>query len=91
MPDELVSITFKSNGEEWTATCGEKLWGLARTTHINKQGVGVEKTRKINDDSVVNSIRDNGNNSYVVTLESPGARWTSPFLVGRHDVISYRE
>lgn len=89
----IYSITYTHNGEEWTATIGEKLTGVRYKTSRVK-GVKVEREERLGDPAIVLAIFS-GDPYFVVTnhrlVGNIGSRWENPFMAGRPTSVTYFE
>lgn len=88
-PDKRVqSITFKHNGESWTAEVGQTLRG-ERTDRRRRGGKLVDVTSRLSDPATVLAIFP-GDPTMVVTDARPitelVSAWENPFMVGWHAV-----
>lgn len=86
----IYSITFKHDGEEWTATVGEKLSGTK--THITGRGSKMRQTTyPVSDPAMVLAIFP-GEPYLVVTSQIAGyvgSKWESIFMAGRPYGVRY--
>jgi len=86
--ERIQSITFIHNGEEWTATVGEKLRGTKTETR-RRRGERVEVTSPLSDDATVLAIFP-GEPYKVMTDARPvtplRSRWENPFFAGKHAI-----
>jgi hypothetical protein len=87
----IYSITFRHNGEEWTATVGQKLHGT-KTRETRSKGKKRTSTTSLQDDAMVLAIfsgtpylvcTDGGNNSRSL--------WENPFFAGQPHSVTYFE
>lgn len=95
MPPTISSIDFESNGEEWTATVGQKLHGIKRTSYM-RNGVGLERTQRLEDEATVTSITQGENNVCTVTtnkwpLTEARSAFENPFWAGVPAHIRYAD
>jgi hypothetical protein len=89
--DRIYSITYRHDGEEWTATVGEKLKGVGYKTSRVK-GEKIEKEFGLSDPAVVLAIFP-GNPYIVITNHriprNVGSRWENPFMAGVPRSVTY--
>jgi len=83
--ERIYSITYVHDGEEWTATVGERLSGKRHTTSRSK-GQSIERTQSVSDPAVVLAIFP-GSPFVVVTnhriVGNVGSKWENPFFAGQ--------
>ena len=90
LPQRIYSITFRHDGEEWTATVGEKLSG----TKYRITGKGSNKREVATptaDPAIVLAIFS-GEPYFVVTNQIAGyigSKWESVFMAGRPSRVTY--
>ena len=86
----IYSITYTHDGEEWTATVGEKLKGVRYKTSRAK-GKKIERVLQLSDPAVVLAIFP-GNPYIVITNHrigvNVGSRWENPFMAGVPDEVT---
>lgn len=87
----IFSITYRHDGDEWTATVGETLRGIRR--HVTKsKGKKVERSQHIGDPALVLAIFP-GVPFMVVTNHriagNVGSAWENSFLAGQPTAITY--
>ncbi len=83
--ERIYSIIFIHDGDEWTATVGEKLHGIKERKTRGKQGWKYSQ-REVSDPAVILAIFP-GNPFMVVTNHRIGGRdvgssWVNPFMAG---------
>jgi len=82
----IYSITFRHNGETWTATVGETLKG----TRIHTKGRGrtrIEREVPVRDGSTVMAIFPGV--PFMVWHDGASRHWTNPFMAGEPSSITY--
>lgn len=86
----VESITFRSDGETWTATVGEELRGT-RTTMVRRGGRQVEHTERLYGRSRVLGIFD-GSPAVVVLDKALGlsrSEWEPVFFAGSPSAVRF--
>jgi len=87
----IYSITYVHDGEEWTATVGERLHGIQRKTSLS-QGKKIERTIQLSDPATVLAIFP-GTTFMVVTNHgisgNVGSAWENPFMAGNPKSVLY--
>lgn len=87
--ERVYSITYRHNGEVWTATVGETLKGTKYSSRKVK-GKVVERTEALSDPARVLAIFP-GSPFMVATdfrlVPSVMSRWENPFLAGAPDAV----
>jgi hypothetical protein len=87
----IFTIVFVHEGEEWTATVGEKLRGI-RHQIIKSQVMKSQQGRPVGDPALVLAIFP-GAPFMVVTNHriagSVGSAWQNPFLAGEPKSVTY--
>jgi hypothetical protein len=82
--ERVYSITYVHNGEEWTATVGERLCGK-RYTVTKSKGQQFERTQSVSDPALVLAIFP-GSPFVIVTNHriagNVGSKWENPFFAG---------
>ena len=91
--ERIYSISFKHDGEEWTATVGHQLRGV-RVRTSRTRGRTVERKHHLRDLALVLAIFP-GIPYLVVTNHrlpnSVGSEWENPFRVGNpHTITNFR-
>lgn len=81
----IRSITFRSNGETWTATVGEKLSGSA-TKLSRAGGQRVERTVALSNSSTVIAIF--AGVPFQVWHDGASRVWSNPFLAGQPSSVT---
>lgn len=77
--NRICSITFRSNGETWTATVGETLRGtVTKTSRV--RGQRVERSIPLSNGSTVIAIF--AGVPYRVWHDGASGVWSNPFLAG---------
>jgi len=84
LAERVYSVTWTHNGEDWTATVGERLRGTKRRRARN----GAEHTEYLTDPAMVLAILP-GNPSLVFTNANNDVRsaWSNPINIGRSKSI----
>jgi hypothetical protein len=77
--DRIYSITWRHNGEVWTATVGQKLHGFATKVSRSMRGK-VEREIPLSNASSVLAIFPGA--PYVVWHDDASRVWANPFLAG---------
>lgn len=75
----ISSITFRNDGEVWTATVGRRLTGSRTRTHKSR-GNTVERTMQLSNPSVVMAIFPGV--PFHVWHDGASHTWANPFLTG---------
>jgi hypothetical protein len=87
----IYSITYRHDGEDWTATVGENLKGVRYRT-VRVKGQKVERMERLSDPAIVLAIFT-GHPYFVVTNHrlagNVGSRWENPFMAGVPDTVIY--
>ena len=87
----IYSITYRHDGDEWTATVGDRLHGVRRRSRRSR-GRSIERIARLDDPATVLAIFE-GVPLMVVTNHRlfPGSRsaWESPFMVGQSTSVRY--
>ena len=87
----IYSITYTHDGEEWTATVGERLHGTRRRT-TRSRGKRIEQVQPVSDPAIVLAIFP-GDPFVVVTNHriggNVGSAWENPFFAGRPSSVTY--
>jgi hypothetical protein len=87
----IYSITYKHDGEEWTATVGENLEGV-RYKSSRVKGKKIERELRLSDPAVVLAIFP-GNPYIVITnhriVGNVGSQWENPFMAGVPHSVTY--
>ena len=91
LEQRVYSITYIHDGEEWTATVGERLHGIRRRTSRSR-GKTIERTIRLSDPALVLAIFP-GEPFMVVTNHriagNVGSAWENPFFAGQPRSVSY--
>ena len=81
----VFSISYRHDGEEWTATVGTTLRG-SRSRTVTRRGARVEQHDRLSDPALVLAIFP-GYPYFVVTNHriprSVGSAWENPFMAGQ--------
>jgi len=87
----IYSITFRSNGERWTATVGQTLRGVRYRT-VRRRGERSDIEERLSDPATVLAIFE-GSPYMVATdhriLSNVGSAWESPFMAGEPTSVTY--
>lgn len=91
LAQRIYSITFIHDGEEWTATVGERLRGHT-IANPRARAKNRRVSRPASDSATVEAIF--AGNSYIVVTDSRLApriqsRWGNPFMAGRPGSVTY--
>lgn len=91
-PDKRIySITYRHDGEEWTATVGETLRGVRYKT-VRSRGQKIEQRTSVSDLATVLAIFP-GDPFFVVTSSrlwgNVRSAWENPFMAGHPTSITY--
>ena len=87
----VYSITYRHNGEEWTATIGEPLQGV-RPEKRNRKGARTEPERALSDPAIVLAIFPGVPHVVVTNHKIAGnvrSSWENPFLAGEVTKITH--
>lgn len=82
----IYSISFSSNGEQWTATVGQQLRGSVVKTS-RRRGQRVEHTMHLSNSSTVLAIFPGV--PFQVWHDQASRVWANPFLAGQPTSITY--
>ncbi len=82
----IYSISFKHNGEHWTATVGEQLKGSATKTS-RVRGQKTDRTVSLGDGSTVMAIFPSV--PFHVWHDGASRTWANPFLTGEPTSVTY--
>jgi hypothetical protein len=77
--DRIYSITYKHNGEVWTATVGKKLSGTVWRTHKSR-GQKIEREHTLSNGATVLAIF--AGYPFHVWHDNASRIWSNPFLAG---------
>jgi hypothetical protein len=87
----IESITFRHDGEDWTATVGQRL-SRTRTERKRRQGRMRDITTRLSDSATVQAIFA-GIPYMVVTDAKPlgkvSSAWVNPLFAGEHPGVTY--
>jgi hypothetical protein len=75
----VYSITFRHNGEVWTATVGKELTGYAEKK-VRVRGRMTERTVQLSNPSTVMAIYEGS--PFYVWHDNKSKTWANPFLAG---------
>lgn len=75
----IYSITFRHNGEVWTATVGKQLTGHAEKT-VRVGGRKIERTIQLSNSSTVMAIYEGS--PFYVWHDNTSKTWANPFMAG---------
>lgn len=91
--ERIASISFRHDGNDWTATVGQSLSGL-RVESKRRKGGRVQVKTRLSDAAVVLAIFA-GRPYIVVTDARPlgekSSYWVNPFMAGQPESVSYFE
>lgn len=90
VPERRIYSINVHDGEEWTATVGERLRGVRRLT-TRVRGKKKEVTSALSDDAIVMAIFPGDPYKVVTThrISTQYSKWENPFMAGEPKSVTY--